>query len=380
MDIPTFISFAFIQMISPVSTLSYLLLQIAWRIVRCRVDYFMALIMKGLNFNVPQYVRRDSVVVSHCMERKGRESDGVEKSIVRIRISSPHGIHCPMPMVQSAHLLLPSTLKTSEGDGHNGRQSIQFEMANQETDLQPQYGSIGPLTLVIPLSNLRVTPLDDSLLDQSRSQLSVLIRIDLCSWADSNRRSLTLTHQLNLNPPTSEMMLMTEKRDGNVASSSSAANVQGFGAEAWEWDTFQGKSISSSCQPSSSFKSEAAIDDHEDLEAGAIRNEGPFIEADPLLPAADQSSAASNRSSVRYSFISQVQKYDYDSVIDGLRDKAPSLDDNVGVQGGSGKDGDGPSQKKKRGGGRSLGRKKRGRESSEDEEDDLEEEEEWEED
>lgn len=187
--------------------------------------------------------------------------------------------------------------------------------------LQTQHGTIGSLFLNLPLSALGLN--SD---DKGESFLPVQIRINLCSWADPDRRSITISHQLKLKATTTIKNEKGDTDDTKPALSLMGKRVDGIDPSRHEeeWDTFLGKSMKSPR-------------DEAEPSAGGVRDEGLFIyPMDPSSAATtmdDVSGAAETLtgtilrawSSRRYSFVSQVHRYDPNQIIETYKVDVPTV-------------------------------------------------------
>ncbi len=66
------------------------------------------MLLAALDMKVPPYIRTDAFVVSHQrMPASAEEDDGVDGAMVELRVTSPHGPRCPMPMLSYAMFSFP---------------------------------------------------------------------------------------------------------------------------------------------------------------------------------------------------------------------------------------------------------------------------------
>ena len=342
----------------------------------------MALLLKGLEINIPRYKRRDSVVISSLIQQSAdkdgqvkrkreqgevsnQEGKGQAEQMVMIKISSPHGLECPMPMIQSAKIIL-SSIDIKEG------QTIPFisdQPPQPSAAGSSQEGCKGSLVIRAPASMLCSVKNGDGSSSHTSALLEdvlgeIQIQIDLCSWADPDRRTVLLKHQLingkcernaQSQPSSNPIKKEAEEKEEEAKE---ADSLFGDG----EWDTYLGRNSTSSIVRTATRG--------EGEEGDGLRDEGPFL---------PQIGLPSNEGwiSRRYSFVTQVLQYNLDEVVENYEASPPqhaSADNQGQCRGGLGSKG-------KAGGGKGRGRKRKA--SSDDEEgghDDDDDDEDWQED
>jgi mono-ADP-ribosyltransferase sirtuin 6 len=75
-------------------------------VIHAKVDGVMRVVMRELGVPMPSYIRTDSVLVSHALERKLLSSRLGSTAVLTLSLGSVHGEGCPLPWLASATVSL----------------------------------------------------------------------------------------------------------------------------------------------------------------------------------------------------------------------------------------------------------------------------------